>query len=186
MFRKLLWGVDLIKLKEISSAFEVWTLNPDVDKLAEMFSFCKWKQLWEEKRSTKPKNKPSNAKYIISIVVTGGIFTWDMQQTIQGFMFPCCLWLSFIWQTAFSASYCCYFWPHIPLIHLLRLTRHISHFMHKVPFPSSQRPRILVQVSLSLGHKGKTFSVMLAAYGAACYKWIILFLQTIVLFSEGV
>lgn len=25
--------------------------------------------------------------------------------------------------------------------------RHISHFMHKVPFPSSQRPRILVQVS---------------------------------------
>lgn len=27
--------------------------------------------------------------------------------------------------------------------------RHISNFMHKVPFPSSQRPRILVQVSLN-------------------------------------
>lgn len=27
--------------------------------------------------------------------------------------------------------------------------RHISHFMHKVPFPSPQRPRILVQVRFS-------------------------------------
>ena len=27
------------------------------------------------------------------------------------------------------------------------LCRHVTHFMHRVPFPSSQRPRILVQVS---------------------------------------
>lgn len=27
------------------------------------------------------------------------------------------------------------------------LCRHISHFMHNIPFPSPQRPRILVQVS---------------------------------------
>ncbi|XP_045562255.1 C-myc promoter-binding protein isoform X2 [Salmo salar] len=31
--------------------------------------------------------------------------------------------------------------------HALPIERHISHFMHKVPFPSSQRPRILVQLS---------------------------------------
>uniref|UniRef100_A0A4W6EJX9 DENN domain containing 4A n=1 Tax=Lates calcarifer TaxID=8187 RepID=A0A4W6EJX9_LATCA len=30
--------------------------------------------------------------------------------------------------------------------HALPIEKHISHFMHKVPFPSSQRPRILVQV----------------------------------------
>lgn len=42
------------------------------------------------------------------------------------------------------------------------LARHISHFMHKVPFPSSQRPRILVQVR-----------VMFAAYQGR-FKWIIL------------
>ena len=40
--------------------------------------------------------------------------------------------------------------PGLPrfLIHLLTfIHRHISHFMQTVPFPSSQRPRILVQVS---------------------------------------
>ncbi|XP_056109999.1 C-myc promoter-binding protein isoform X2 [Rhinichthys klamathensis goyatoka] len=31
--------------------------------------------------------------------------------------------------------------------HSLPIEKHISHFMHKVPFPSSQRPRILVQLS---------------------------------------
>ncbi|TRZ09020.1 hypothetical protein HGM15179_018076 [Zosterops borbonicus] len=31
--------------------------------------------------------------------------------------------------------------------HVLPLETHISHFMHNVPFPSPQRPRILVQVS---------------------------------------
>uniref|UniRef100_A0A8C9TRV8 DENN domain containing 4A n=1 Tax=Scleropages formosus TaxID=113540 RepID=A0A8C9TRV8_SCLFO len=31
--------------------------------------------------------------------------------------------------------------------HVLPIEKHISHFMHKVPFPSSQRPRILVQLS---------------------------------------
>ncbi|XP_062860223.1 C-myc promoter-binding protein isoform X2 [Trichomycterus rosablanca] len=31
--------------------------------------------------------------------------------------------------------------------HTLPIESHISHFMHKVPFPSSQRPRILVQLS---------------------------------------
>ncbi|XP_062402696.1 C-myc promoter-binding protein [Sardina pilchardus] len=31
--------------------------------------------------------------------------------------------------------------------HILPIEKHISHFMHKVPFPSSQRPRILVQLS---------------------------------------
>ncbi|XP_076847133.1 C-myc promoter-binding protein isoform X2 [Brachyhypopomus gauderio] len=31
--------------------------------------------------------------------------------------------------------------------HTLPIETHISHFMHKVPFPSSQRPRILVQLS---------------------------------------
>ncbi|XP_076590176.1 C-myc promoter-binding protein-like isoform X8 [Chaetodon auriga] len=31
--------------------------------------------------------------------------------------------------------------------HALPIEKHISHFMHKVPFPSSQRPRILVQLS---------------------------------------
>uniref|UniRef100_A0A8B9RAB5 DENN/MADD domain containing 4A n=1 Tax=Astyanax mexicanus TaxID=7994 RepID=A0A8B9RAB5_ASTMX len=31
--------------------------------------------------------------------------------------------------------------------HTLPIEKHISHFMHKVPFPSSQRPRILVQLS---------------------------------------
>uniref|UniRef100_A0AAY4D9H6 DENN/MADD domain containing 4A n=1 Tax=Denticeps clupeoides TaxID=299321 RepID=A0AAY4D9H6_9TELE len=31
--------------------------------------------------------------------------------------------------------------------HLLPIEKHICHFMHKVPFPSSQRPRILVQLS---------------------------------------
>lgn len=41
--------------------------------------------------------------------------------------------------------------------------RHISHFMHKVPFPSSQRPRILVQVFFSSDHKSTTFSVMFTA-----------------------
>uniref|UniRef100_A0A6Q2Z046 DENN domain containing 4A n=1 Tax=Esox lucius TaxID=8010 RepID=A0A6Q2Z046_ESOLU len=31
--------------------------------------------------------------------------------------------------------------------HSLPIEKHISHFMHKIPFPSSQRPRILVQLS---------------------------------------
>ncbi|KAG7267421.1 LOW QUALITY PROTEIN: hypothetical protein CRUP_012522 [Coryphaenoides rupestris] len=31
--------------------------------------------------------------------------------------------------------------------HALPIEKHISHFMHKVPFPSTQRPRILVQLS---------------------------------------
>ncbi|XP_063045135.1 C-myc promoter-binding protein-like isoform X3 [Engraulis encrasicolus] len=31
--------------------------------------------------------------------------------------------------------------------HALPIEKHISHFMHKIPFPSSQRPRILVQLS---------------------------------------
>ncbi|TSX16999.1 C-myc promoter-binding protein [Bagarius yarrelli] len=31
--------------------------------------------------------------------------------------------------------------------HTLPIEKHICHFMHKVPFPSSQRPRILVQLS---------------------------------------
>ncbi|XP_038840210.1 C-myc promoter-binding protein [Salvelinus namaycush] len=31
--------------------------------------------------------------------------------------------------------------------HALPIEKHISHFMHKVPFPSSQRPRILLQLS---------------------------------------
>ncbi|XP_067090555.1 C-myc promoter-binding protein [Osmerus mordax] len=31
--------------------------------------------------------------------------------------------------------------------HALPIEKHISHFMYKVPFPSSQRPRILVQLS---------------------------------------
>ncbi|NXG57469.1 MYCPP protein, partial [Hemiprocne comata] len=31
--------------------------------------------------------------------------------------------------------------------HVLPIEKHISHFMHKVPFPSPQRPRILVQLS---------------------------------------
>uniref|UniRef100_H2UR92 DENN domain containing 4A n=1 Tax=Takifugu rubripes TaxID=31033 RepID=H2UR92_TAKRU len=31
--------------------------------------------------------------------------------------------------------------------HVQPIEKHISHFMHKVPFPSSQRPRILVQLS---------------------------------------
>uniref|UniRef100_A0A3Q3J362 UDENN domain-containing protein n=1 Tax=Monopterus albus TaxID=43700 RepID=A0A3Q3J362_MONAL len=31
--------------------------------------------------------------------------------------------------------------------HALPIEKHISHFMHEVPFPSSQRPRILVQLS---------------------------------------
>ncbi|XP_055076963.1 C-myc promoter-binding protein-like isoform X2 [Periophthalmus magnuspinnatus] len=31
--------------------------------------------------------------------------------------------------------------------HALPIEKHISHFMHKVPFPSPQRPRILVQLS---------------------------------------
>ncbi|XP_036399411.1 C-myc promoter-binding protein-like [Megalops cyprinoides] len=31
--------------------------------------------------------------------------------------------------------------------HALPIEKHISHFMHRVPFPSSQRPRILVQLS---------------------------------------
>uniref|UniRef100_A0A8K9VGL6 DENN/MADD domain containing 4A n=1 Tax=Oncorhynchus mykiss TaxID=8022 RepID=A0A8K9VGL6_ONCMY len=34
--------------------------------------------------------------------------------------------------------------------HALPIEKHISHFMHKVPFPSSQRPRILLQVRWSL------------------------------------
>lgn len=44
-----------------------------------------------------------------------------------------------------------YLHPYVIIEFLLRFYyRHISHFMHKVPFPSSQRPRILVQVSLYL------------------------------------
>ncbi|KAJ7311123.1 hypothetical protein JRQ81_006725, partial [Phrynocephalus forsythii] len=31
--------------------------------------------------------------------------------------------------------------------HVLPIEKHISHFMHKVPFPSPQKPRILVQLS---------------------------------------
>ncbi|KAM4675193.1 C-myc promoter-binding protein [Discoglossus pictus] len=31
--------------------------------------------------------------------------------------------------------------------HVLPIEKHITHFMHKVPFPSPQRPRILVQLS---------------------------------------
>ncbi|XP_043935672.1 DENN domain-containing protein 4B isoform X2 [Protopterus annectens] len=31
--------------------------------------------------------------------------------------------------------------------HVLPIEKHISHFMHKVPFPSPQRPRILIQMS---------------------------------------
>ncbi|KAJ6662861.1 hypothetical protein lerEdw1_011065 [Lerista edwardsae] len=31
--------------------------------------------------------------------------------------------------------------------HVLPIEKHISHFMHKVPFPSPQRPRILVQMA---------------------------------------
>ena len=64
--------------------------------------------------------------------------------------------------TDYSASHCCYFWPHIPLI--LILHRHISHFMHKVPFPSSQRPRILVQVRFESNIEMQP--VMFVAYGA--------------------
>lgn len=32
-------------------------------------------------------------------------------------------------------------------IHLAIFYRHISHFMQNIPFPSPQRPRILVQVT---------------------------------------
>uniref|UniRef100_A0A8C3NR58 DENN domain containing 4C n=1 Tax=Cyanoderma ruficeps TaxID=181631 RepID=A0A8C3NR58_9PASS len=39
--------------------------------------------------------------------------------------------------------------------HPLPIEKHISHFMHNIPFPSPQRPRILVQVS-------KTFSSILS------------------------
>uniref|UniRef100_A0A8C5SRK7 UDENN domain-containing protein n=1 Tax=Laticauda laticaudata TaxID=8630 RepID=A0A8C5SRK7_LATLA len=53
------------------------------------------------------------------------------------------------------------------------LLRHISHFMHKVPFPSPQRPRILVQmpfvvfipVPFSLINSGGKFSALLQNLG---------------------
>lgn len=34
----------------------------------------------------------------------------------------------------------------LPLTRIPLFPRHISHFIHNVPFPSPQRPRILVQV----------------------------------------
>lgn len=34
----------------------------------------------------------------------------------------------------------------LPLTRIPLSPRHISHFIHNVPFPSPQRPRILVQV----------------------------------------
>uniref|UniRef100_A0A671SDT5 C-myc promoter-binding protein-like n=1 Tax=Sinocyclocheilus anshuiensis TaxID=1608454 RepID=A0A671SDT5_9TELE len=47
--------------------------------------------------------------------------------------------------------------------HTLPIEKHISHFMHKVPFPSSQRPRILVQVSFV--HVASLLSTLLLNLG---------------------
>ncbi|XP_078425757.1 DENN domain-containing protein 4C isoform X1 [Cetorhinus maximus] len=62
--------------------------------------------------------------------------------------------------------------------HPLPIEKHISHFMHNVPFPSAQRPRILVQlsaldalilsqpVSTPLPLRGANFSTLLMNLGA--------------------
>uniref|UniRef100_A0A671MMJ1 C-myc promoter-binding protein-like n=1 Tax=Sinocyclocheilus anshuiensis TaxID=1608454 RepID=A0A671MMJ1_9TELE len=55
--------------------------------------------------------------------------------------------------------------------HTLPIEKHISHFMHKVPFPSSQRPRILVQVICVVytpvfsAHSGGRISTLLLNLG---------------------
>uniref|UniRef100_A0A671SF14 C-myc promoter-binding protein-like n=1 Tax=Sinocyclocheilus anshuiensis TaxID=1608454 RepID=A0A671SF14_9TELE len=56
--------------------------------------------------------------------------------------------------------------------HTLPIEKHISHFMHKVPFPSSQRPRILVQLSphdiytpIFSAHSGGRLSTLLLNLG---------------------
>ncbi|XP_060913426.1 C-myc promoter-binding protein-like isoform X3 [Labrus mixtus] len=74
--------------------------------------------------------------------------------------------------------------------HALPIEKHISHFMHKVPFPSSQRPRILVQlsphdslmlsqpVSSPLPLSGGRFSTLLQNLGAENAVTLLVFAVT--------
>nr|XP_057932989.1 C-myc promoter-binding protein-like isoform X2 [Doryrhamphus excisus] len=74
--------------------------------------------------------------------------------------------------------------------HALPIEKHISHFMHKVPFPSSQRPRILVQlsphdslmlsqpVSSPLPLSGGRFSTLLQNLGPANAVTLLVFAVT--------
>ena len=56
---------------------------------------------------------------------------------------------------------------------LVYLNRHISHFMHSVPFPSPQRPRILVQVRML------HFFVFLYICGDTCFVFYDSFCLTL-------
>ncbi|XP_053321873.1 DENN domain-containing protein 4C [Spea bombifrons] len=71
--------------------------------------------------------------------------------------------------------------------HTLPIEKHISHFMHNVPFPSPQRPRILVQlsahdtlilsqpVSTPLPLSGADFSTLLSSLGPENCATLLLF-----------
>ncbi|XP_072928970.1 DENN domain-containing protein 4C isoform X1 [Hemitrygon akajei] len=82
--------------------------------------------------------------------------------------------------------------------HPLPIEKHISHFMHNVPFPSAQRPRILVQlsaldalilsqpVSTPLPLRGANFSTLLMNLGAencAILLYLVLMENKILLHS---
>uniref|UniRef100_A0A8C5LT83 DENN domain containing 4C n=1 Tax=Leptobrachium leishanense TaxID=445787 RepID=A0A8C5LT83_9ANUR len=71
--------------------------------------------------------------------------------------------------------------------HTLPIEKHISHFMHNVPFPSPQRPRILVQLSVHdnlilsqpvatpLPLSGANFSILLSSLGPENCATLLLF-----------
>ncbi|KAM7405735.1 hypothetical protein PAMP_000162 [Pampus punctatissimus] len=61
--------------------------------------------------------------------------------------------------------------------HALPIEKHISHFMHKVPFPSSQRPRILVQ------NLGPENAVTLLVFAVTEHKILVHSLRPAVLTS---
>uniref|UniRef100_A0A671E722 DENN domain containing 4A n=1 Tax=Rhinolophus ferrumequinum TaxID=59479 RepID=A0A671E722_RHIFE len=75
---------------------------------------------------------PPNSKYPLPVfstfVLTGASAEKVYGAAIQKF-------LTFLYRYSISGP------------HVLPIEKHISHFMHKVPFPSPQRPRILVQLS---------------------------------------
>uniref|UniRef100_A0A663N672 DENN domain containing 4C n=1 Tax=Athene cunicularia TaxID=194338 RepID=A0A663N672_ATHCN len=59
--------------------------------------------------------------------------------------------------------------------HPLPIEKHISHFMHNIPFPSPQRPRILVQVSKPFASSFTNFSTLLMNLGPENCATLLLF-----------
>ena len=60
--------------------------------------------------------------------------------------------------------------------HAVPIERHISHFMYDVPYPSPQRPRILVQVSegqMSASNLLNYFVVCFVVGSSACFTVLV-------------